>query len=178
MRWRHGQSLKDKAEHDVEAIHLKQLEHDETYKTERDARRLAGKFKVRRTGPRQKEIQEDNHPRINVIIKGDVHGSVEAILDVLDSYHEHDKCRLDIVHYGVGDVNESDLELAKTFNAIIYAFSVNPPKSVPKYVQIKEVNIIYRLTDDLKAEINKKLPPTDEEEVVGKFFVKLVYSNV
>lgn len=168
MHWRHAQSLKEKAEQDLEAIQIKQLEHDDEYKTAREARRLAGKFKMRRVGPRQKEIQEDTHPRINVIIKGDVHGSVEAILDVLDSYHEHDKCRLDVVHYGVGDINEGDLELAKTFNAIIYAFSVNSPKSYPKNIKLKEVNIIYRLVDDLKLEINKKLPPTDVEEFVGE----------
>ena len=77
--------------------------------------------------------------------------------------------RLDIVHYGVGDVNEGDIELAKTFNAIIYAFSVKSPRTaLPKNVRINEVNIIYRLVDNLKEELSSKIPPLDVEEIVGK----------
>lgn len=169
MRWRHAQSLKEKAEGELEAIKLKQMEHDEKYKAERDARRKQGKYKVRRIGPRPKEYIEDNSvPRVNVIIKADVHGSVEAILDVLETYHENDQVRLDIVHYGVGDVNEGDIHLAKTFNAIIYAFSVKSPRTpLPKNVKINEVNIIYRLVDNLKEEINAKIPPLDVEESIG-----------
>lgn len=170
MRWRQAQAQKEKAEGDLDAIKLKQIEHDAKYKAERDARRKKGKYKMRRIGPREKEYVDDNSvPRVNVIIKGDVHGSVEAILDVLETYHENDQVRLDIVHYGVGDVNEGDIELAKTFNAIIYAFSVKSPKTpLPKNVKINEVNIIYRLVDNLKQEINAKIPPLDVEEVVGK----------
>lgn len=170
MRWRNSQAQKEKAENDVDAIKLKQMEHDETYRAERDARRKQGKYKMRRIGPRPKEFIEDTSvPRVNVIIKGDVQGSVEAILDVLETYHENDQVRLDIVHYGVGDVNEGDIELAKTFNAIIYAFSVKSPKtSLPKNMKIKELNIIYRLVDDLKNEINKKIPPLSVEENIGE----------
>lgn len=176
MRWRIAQSQKEKAEGESEKIKQKQLEHDEKYKAERDARRKQGKYKVRRIGPRPKEYIEDSSiPRVNVIIKGDVHGSVEAILDVLETYHENEQVRLDIIHYGIGDVNESDIELAKTFNAIIYAFSVKTPKGeVPKNVKINEVNIIYRLVDDLKQEINKKIPPLDIEEFIGKFSLRFI----
>lgn len=123
-----------------------------------------------RGGQRQKETgPEDPRPKINIIVKGDVHGSVEAILDVLETYDENDKVRLDIVHYGVGDVSEGDFELAKTFGAIIYAFSVKPPLKNEKGVIVREVNIIYRLVDDLKKEINNKLPEIEEEEVLGEY---------
>lgn len=71
---------------------------------------------MKRDGPREKEIKEDNFPKVNVIVKGDVLGSVEAIMDVLDTYSDENKCRLSVVHYGVGPVTETDLELAKTFN--------------------------------------------------------------
>lgn len=170
MRWRHAQSLKEKALNDLEAIKAKEMEHNEKYIAERTARRKLGKYKMRRIGPRPKEYIEDNSvPRVNVIIKGDVHGSVEAILDVLETYHENEQVRLDIVHYGVGDVSTGDIELAKTFNAIIYAFSVKSPKvALPKNVKIKPVNIIYRLVDSLKEEINKKIPMLDVEEKIGK----------
>lgn len=170
LRWRHAQALHEKAEHDLSAIHIKQIEHDELYRAERDHRRKLGKYKMRRIGPRTKEnIDDSTVPRVSVIVKGDVHGSVEAILDVLETYHENDKVRLDIVHYGVGDVTEGDIELAKTFKALIYAFSVSSPKTpLPKGVQINEVNIIYRLVDHLKEAISSKLPPLDVEEVLGK----------
>jgi len=171
IRWRQVKDQKMKAEGDLDAIMLKQLEHDEKYKEELIARRKLGRYrKMKRVGPRPKEyIEVDSVPRVNVIIKGDVDGSVEAILDVLETYHENDQVRLDIVHYGVGDVSEGDIELAKTFNAIIYAFSVKSPKgSLPKNVNIHEVNIIYRLVDHLKAEINKKIPPIDVEEEIGE----------
>ena len=80
--------------------------------------------KLRREGPRVKEVEKDDFPKLNIIIKGDVVGSVEAILDVLDTYTEEDKCRLSIVNYGVGSVTETDLELAKVFNGnhSIYLF--------------------------------------------------------
>ena len=170
MRWRTAQAQKEKAENDLDNIKVKQMEHDEKYKAERDARRKQGKYKMRRIGPRPKEFIEDNSiPRVNVIIKGDVHGSVEAILDVLETYHDNNQVRLDIIHYGVGDVSDGDIELAKTFNAVIYAFSVKTPKTpLPKNVKINEVNIIYRLVENLKEEINVKIPPIDVEEVVGK----------
>lgn len=172
LHYRHLQAQHEKAEADLEVIRVKQNEHDEKYKAERDARRKIGRFKVRRIGPRPKEYIEDNSvPRVNVIVKADVHGSCEAILDVLDTYHDNDRVRLDIVHYGIGDVTESDLELAKLFNAVIYAFSVNSTnKAIPKNVKIHQIDIIYRLVEHLKEEINAKLPMLDVEEVVGKDF--------
>lgn len=168
IRWRENAAQKEKAEKDQEAILKKEQEHLEKYIAAREARRLAGRFKMRPDGPRQKLYEDDPTPRVNLILKGDVHGSVEAILDVFDSYNEHDKCRLNIVHYGVGDITEGDLELARTFKAIIYAFSVNAPAKPPKHVTIREFNIIYRLIDDLKEEISKKLPSVEVEDVVGE----------
>lgn len=47
---------------------------------------------------------------------GDVDGSVEAILNVLDSYDADDECKLDVIHFGMGDISETDLSLAETFN--------------------------------------------------------------
>lgn len=122
-----------------------------------------------RHGPRPKEsLPDDDTPRVSVIIKGDVHGSVEAILDVLETYSGNEKCRLDVVHYGVGNVSESDIELAKSFDAIIYAFAVEPPAKVTSDVSIRVCNIIYRLIDDLKEEISNKLPSLEIEDILGE----------
>uniref|UniRef100_A0A1I8P923 Tr-type G domain-containing protein n=1 Tax=Stomoxys calcitrans TaxID=35570 RepID=A0A1I8P923_STOCA len=168
LRYRQQEAQKEKAEQSLEEIRKKEEEHLAKYRAERDARRLAGRFRLRH-GPRPKEmVEDDGVPRVSVIIKGDVHGSVEAILDVLETYTGHDKCRLDVVHYGVGNISESDVELAKSFNAIIYAFSIEPPTKVASDVSIRMCNIIYRLIDDLKEEISNKLPPMEVEEVLGE----------
>lgn len=169
IRWRENEEKKEKAISELDAIKQKQLEHDEEYRKKREERRRLGRFKLRQIVRSKESGPEDPTPRVNVIIKSDVHGSLEAILDVLETYVSNDKCKLDIVHYGIGDVNESDVELAKLFNAIIYAFSVKVlPKNIPKNVKVNPVNIIYRLVDDLKEEINKKLPQLPEEEILGE----------
>jgi len=67
----------------------------------------------------------DGIPKINIIIKGDVAGSVEAILDVFNTYGSDDKCRLDVVHYGVGPVNDTDLEMADAFKGEIIPCVIN-----------------------------------------------------
>lgn len=170
VRYREAKAKVEKAEMDREAIQKKEEDHLEQYRAARDARRKAGYFRSRQVGPRQKEsAPDDGIPRVNVVVKADVHGSVEAILDVLESYDDQETCKLDVIHYGVGDVSEGDLELAKTFNAIIYGFSVKAPS--PKLtagVTIKAFDVIYHMVDDLKEEISKKLPMAEEENVQGK----------
>lgn len=176
IRYRQSQCQTEKAITDLDAIRIKEEKHNEEYRAQREARRLSGRFRLR-TGTRPKEsTPDDPTPRVNVILKGDVHGSVEAILDVLDTYNSHDKCRLDIIHYGVGDISEGDLELAKAFNSIIYTFSIKAPPILPKGVVVREANIIYRLVDDLKAEINAKLPPVEVEEQLGEANVLQIFS--
>lgn len=123
-----------------------------------------------RGGQRVKQVDpKDGCPRVSVVIKGDVHGSVEALLDVLETYNSNDRCRLDIVHYGVGNVTEGDLELAKAFNAIIYAFSVETPQpKLTKDVTVKSYNVIYHLIDDLKEQLSSQLPSVEVEEQLGE----------
>ncbi|XP_055696129.1 translation initiation factor IF-2, mitochondrial [Lutzomyia longipalpis] len=176
IRFRKGQQMEEKIENDREAILKKELEHLEKYRAERDARRKMGFFKSRQKGPRQKEIQDDDGtPCVNIILKGDVHGSVEAILNVLDSYDDSEKCRLNIVHYGVGNVSEGDVELSKTFNAIIYAFSVDSSVATKSKAPVRDFKVIYHLVNDLKDEISSKLPPLEVEEIVGEANVLQIF---
>lgn len=167
MRWREQESLKEKAELSIDEIRKKEEEHLKTYRTQREVRKAGGRNRLNYT-PRSKEIVDDGIPRVNVIVKGDVHGSVEAILDVIETYTNNETVRLDVVHYGVGNVTDGDIELAKVFNAIIYAFSVDSSVKVVHDVQIYKCNIIYRLIDDLKERINAKLPAIDVEEILGE----------
>ncbi|XP_032593334.1 translation initiation factor IF-2, mitochondrial isoform X2 [Drosophila grimshawi] len=169
LKFREHQAQQEKVESSSDEIRKKEEEHQAKYRAEREARRLAGRFRMRR-GQRVKQVDEnDGSPRVSVVIKGDVHGSVEAILDVLETYNSNDRCRLDIVHYGVGNVTDGDLELAKAFNAIIYAFAVETPQSkLAKEVDVKSYNVIYRLIDDLKEQLSSKLPSVEVEEQLGE----------
>ncbi|GLH05257.1 Translation factor GUF1 homolog, mitochondrial [Gryllus bimaculatus] len=101
---------------------------NEEYKAQLEKKWLMGRRKVRREGPRPKEIEEDNSPHVSIILKGDVDGSVEAILDVLETYNSNDDCQLSVIHYGVGQVTENDIELAETFGGeanVLQQFEVN-----------------------------------------------------
>lgn len=173
---RQGKSQMEKAVGDLEAIRKKEEKHNEEYRAKRELRKTTGIWRPKMVVRPKESEPDDGIPRVNIILKGDVHGSVEAILDVLDTYDGGDKCRLDVVHYGVGDVNEGDLELAKIFNAIVYAFSIKPPPNIPKGVIVRDFNIIYRLIDDLKIEINAKLPQVEVEEVLGEANVLQIFT--
>ena len=111
-------------------------------------------------------------PKVSIVLKGDVDGSVEAILDVLETYNSS-QCQLDLLHYGVGSVSENDIKMAEAFEGIVYTFNVPTSANIQSLarsqkVPIKDHNIIYRLVDDLREELSKKLLPIEVEEVVGE----------
>ncbi|KAH3848111.1 translation initiation factor IF-2-like isoform X2 [Dreissena polymorpha] len=154
----------------------------ETYVQIRDRRRAeylrwwnhAKKKKVETEILEQKQMAMavDSRPVIRIIIKGDVSGSVEAIVDTLATFTS-DICDIDIVHHGVGNVTEMDLQMASAFNADIYAFQLDPVacKSNSK-VTIHHYNIIYHLFAQLVEHINAQLPPTEKEEIIGEAVVQ------
>ncbi|XP_066586310.1 translation initiation factor IF-2, mitochondrial [Prorops nasuta] len=141
------------------------------YREELLKKRLAGnKYRALRISP---ENEIDTTPRVNILIKADVLGSVEAILDVVETYDEEKNCRLDVVHYGVGPLSESEVDIAKAFNAIIYCFNTIAPKKLQdeakkQGIPIRFMNVIYKLVDSVKEEINKKLPKTTVDEIIGQ----------
>lgn len=170
--WRKKQELHEKMKEDQVVIDKKMLEHYEQYRKQLEEKRRLGYFKMKRKGPREKEyIDTDTGPKLSVVIKGDVDGSVEAILDVLETYG-NDKCKLDVVHYGVGPVTKNDVILAKTFNGIVYTFNTGILPDTKEEIKSQKVvtksfNVIYKLIDDIKSEMGKLLPMLDEEEEVG-----------
>uniref|UniRef100_A0A8D8YTF0 Translation initiation factor IF-2, mitochondrial n=1 Tax=Cacopsylla melanoneura TaxID=428564 RepID=A0A8D8YTF0_9HEMI len=175
MRVREARASREKQIQSLPEIEAKQREHEAQYKPKLQEKRRLGRKKAPRIKglQREKEIREDSgEPRLNILIKGDVDGSVEALLDVFDTYTSA-LCRLDIVHYGVGQVSESDVELANMFKAIIYTFNTtlhtNAKSSAEDLaVTVKQFNVIYKLVDDIKQEINARLPHTFAEEVLGE----------
>ncbi|CAN8000254.1 unnamed protein product [Ixodes hexagonus] len=177
VEWRQAQQRSEKDDAEYEAIQHKLQEHLEKYKAELDQRRALGQRRKRkRLSNREKEYTTDDTPRLPVIMKGDVDGSVEAVLDILDTYHSHRSCRLDLMHYGVGAVTESDVELAQPFNAVIYAFHVPVLDSARRVaeegkVDIRDFRVIYHLVEDIRKELGKRLPLIDAEEIHGEALV-------
>lgn len=170
IRYRESKALQHKAEHDLDSIEAKRQEERAVYEERRKLTRR------QRNAIREKTYQpDDKTPKLNLIIKADVHGSAEAILDVIDTYDCSEKCRLSVVHYGVGPINDGDIELAKTFNAIIYGFSINLPKKQPSGVIMRQFDIIYRLIEDLMAELNKRMPEIDVEDIVGEATIQQMF---
>lgn len=161
-----------KALEDKEIILQKAEEDRKVYEEKLKLRRRLGRYKLKQEGPRKPEKEDDTRTLFNIIIKGDVDGSVEAIIDTLDTYNS-DLCEMDLVHFAVGTVTESDIELAKTFNAVIYAFNLTIPMHIQEMaekseVSIKQFNVIYKLVDDVKEELNVRIPPIEVEEVTGE----------
>ncbi|XP_044264205.1 translation initiation factor IF-2, mitochondrial [Tribolium madens] len=174
IKIRESKLEREKQEQDAVVIAEKQAYHEKEYKERLKLKRSLGRFKLKREGPRQPEIPKDDDPTptLNIIVKSDVDGTLEAILNTLDTY-DSPECKMDLVHYGVGAVSENDVELAQAFRGIIYAFNTNCPKNIQELaensgVNIKFHNVIYKLVDDVKAEINDRLPQKEQDEVLGE----------
>ncbi|XP_034249343.1 translation initiation factor IF-2, mitochondrial isoform X2 [Thrips palmi] len=170
LSYRKAKEIKSKGLADQQVIKEKAQEQQ---KLHHEKRRRAYEQGLRSMlDKREKMFVEDNSPKLKVIIKGDVDGSVEAILDVLDTYHNPD-VPLQVVHYGVGDTTPNDLELASLFKATIYCFNVRtPPKlkeeAKAKRVPVKHMNVIYHLIDDIKQEVGGKMPTVEQEIILGE----------
>ncbi|XP_018045855.1 PREDICTED: translation initiation factor IF-2, mitochondrial isoform X2 [Atta colombica] len=174
MRYREAEKATQLAQEHKIAADKKYEEHLKEYKKHLVKRRAFGRY-AKLTFTKNKRPDDDGKPKLNVVIKGDVAGSVEAILDVFNTYGSDDKCELNVIHYGVGSVTETDLQMADMFNAIIYPFNVGVMKNKnlqqeanEKKISIRPYNVIYKLIDDVKKEINSRLPPVDAEEVIGE----------
>lgn len=168
-------SRTQKAEADLFEIDKKRKDHDQVHKSRMFLRINEKKaIKWKEAHAASKEL--DSTPVLNIVLKTDVHGSLEAILDVLDTYNNNDVCRLNVVHYGVGQVTDGDITLAETFNAIVYSFSMKIPQSkLTPGIEMRSYNIIYRLIENIQDEIAKRLPEVDVEDVVGEAKVLQVF---
>ncbi|XP_019745202.1 translation initiation factor IF-2, mitochondrial isoform X2 [Hippocampus comes] len=110
----------------------------------------------------------------------DVDGSLEAILNILDTYDADHQCRLDVVHVGIGDVSENDLNMAETFGGSVYGFNVAASKAIRQTAARRDIavrlhDVIYKMVDELKAELADKLPPLLARHVLGEATVLAVF---
>ncbi len=122
----------------------------------------------------------DNSKVFNVIVKGDVLGSVTSVVDSLKMIDTHGEITLNIVSTGVGDVNENDVYLSAGDNTVIYGFNVNVPINISKMaardgVPIRTYKVIYELLDDAKHEMENLLDAEIIEEDKGEMKVLGVF---
>ncbi|MCP4482138.1 MAG: translation initiation factor IF-2 [bacterium] len=114
----------------------------------------------------------------NVILKADVRGSVEALKDSLERLST-DEVKLNVIHYGVGSVTESDIMLAVASEALIFSFNLTISTMVNSIaeqegVEIREYQIIYEIIEEVKAAMEGLLTPSIEQELIGKSEVRQV----
>lgn len=125
------------------------------------------------------QIQEGNLKELNLIIKADVQGSVEAVKQSLLKLTNEEvvvKC----IHGGVGAINESDVTLAATSNAIIIGFNVRPDATAKataerEGVDIRLYRVIYQAIEDIEAAMKGMLDPVFEEKVIGHAEVRQIF---
>ncbi len=117
-----------------------------------------------------------NFKELNLIIKGDVDGSVEALTDSLLKLST-EEIQVKVIHRGVGQISEADVNLAAATDAIIIGFNVRPSASAKKLaesenIEIKLYSIIYKAIEDVKSAMEGLMEPTIEEKVIGNIDVK------
>ena len=122
----------------------------------------------------------DNSKTFNVIIKGDVLGSVTSVVDSLKLIDTHGEITLNIVSTGVGDINENDVYMAAGEDTVIYGFNVSVPINISKMaardnVPIRTYKVIYELLDDAKHEMENLLDAEIVEEDKGELKVLGVF---
>ena len=126
-------------------------------------------------------MQEGEVPTLNVVVKADVQGSVEAIVDALQKLSS-EEARVKIVSSGVGAVTESDVNLAMASEAIVIGFNVRADAAAKKLVQeegvdLRYYSVIYDLVDEVKGAMSGMLAPEVREEIVGTAQVRDVFRS-
>lgn len=161
------------------------------YDTEREAREIANS---REQIQREQSLRTKKHitldeigrrlaigsfKELNIIIKGDVDGSVEALSDSLLKLSK-DEVKVSIIHKGVGQISESDVLLASASDAIIIGFQVRPSSNAKKLaeqeeIEIRHYSIIYDAINQIKDAIEGMLEPEYEEVITGNIIVREVF---
>ena len=126
-------------------------------------------------------IKEGETSELPVVVKSDVHGSMEAIINSLEKLG-NEEVKVRVLHRGVGGINESDVTLANSTGAIIIAFNVRANPQARQMarrdnVDIRYYSIIYNVVDDAKAALSGMLAPKQQENFLGYAQIRQVFSN-
>ncbi|MBF7137358.1 translation initiation factor IF-2 [Pediococcus pentosaceus] len=124
-------------------------------------------------------LKEGEMKKVDIIIKADVQGSVEALADSLQKI-EVEGVRVNIIHKAVGAINESDVTLAAASNAIIIGFNVRPTTQAKQMADSEDVDIrlhrvIYNAIDEVESAMKGMLEPVYEEEIIGQVDIRETY---
>jgi translation initiation factor IF-2 len=125
------------------------------------------------------QIQEGVVKELNIVIKADVQGSAEAVVDSLEKLSTP-AVKLKVIHNSVGAITETDVMLAAASNAIIIGFNVRPEQKSADLAQregvdIRLYNIIYNAIDDIRAAMEGLLEPTLKEKILGRAEVRQTF---
>ena len=125
------------------------------------------------------QIQEGHLKDLNIVVKADVQGSVEALNSSLMGLNKNDEVRVRIVHSGVGAVTESDVMLASASNALVIAFNVRPDANARRVadtegIDIRTYRVIYDALNDVKEAMSGMLAPKYKEVIQGKVEIRQV----
>ena len=130
------------------------------------------------------QIERGKLKELNLVVKADVQGSVEAVKQSLEKL-SNDEVKVKVIHANVGGVTETDVTLAKVSNAIIIAFNVRPEPLArdmadKEEVEIKQYSVIYHAIEDVEAAMKGMLDPEFEEKVIGNAEIRQTFkvSNV
>lgn len=151
---------------------------------EREQRHRQEKLAIQRARVTMKDlsrlIKEGEIKELLVVLKADVHGSVEAVRTSLERL-EHPEVRLRVLHAAVGNITESDIMLASASNALVIGFNVRVEPEAQRVaeqerVEVRTYRIIYELVEDIKAAMLGMLQPVIEEFPLGKAEVRAVFN--
>ncbi|PKB69478.1 MAG: translation initiation factor IF-2 [SAR202 cluster bacterium Io17-Chloro-G5] len=127
------------------------------------------------------QIDSDEIKELNLVVKADVQGSVEAVRGALESLADED-AKVRVLHTGSGAVTESDILLASASEAIVISFSIGSEPSAEKLadrmgIEVRHYNIIYQLIDDVEKALHGMLDPVYTEVIVGRAEVREIFEG-
>jgi translation initiation factor IF-2 len=127
------------------------------------------------------QMSEGDINELNLVIKADVQGSVEALKETLIKL-SNDEVKVKVIVHGVGGINESDATLAHSTKATVIGFNVRADSTARRYIESKDINmryysVIYDVIDDVKHAINGMLEPEIREEIIGNAEVRDVFKS-
>ncbi|HEY3426402.1 MAG TPA: translation initiation factor IF-2, partial [Negativicutes bacterium] len=127
------------------------------------------------------QIQDGKIKDLNIVIKADVQGSIEALRQSLMALNSNKEVRVNIVHAGVGAINESDVMLASAANSLIIGFNVRPDANARKLADTEKIDVrlyrvIYEAINDVEAALTGMLAPEYKEVIQGRVEVRQVFS--
>jgi translation initiation factor IF-2 len=125
------------------------------------------------------QLQAGGVADLNIVLKGDVQGSVEAIVGELEKI-DHSEVRVNVIHTGVGAITENDVNLAAASGAMVVGFNVRPSTEARQLaerqgIEIRQYRVIYQLTEEIQQALVGMLSPVETENVIGEAEVRALF---